>query len=77
MAQTNEALQNNKLTNLTLGSSAAAAILLPQAVTKAAPQLFTKLAPFTAQTLLHGRLRQLWRQLSWQLNHHRFFSNAR
>ncbi|WP_304225911.1 hypothetical protein [Phascolarctobacterium succinatutens] len=51
MAQTNEALQNNKLTNLTLGSSAAAAILLPQAVTKAAPQLFTKLAPFTAQTL--------------------------
>lgn len=27
--------------------------------------------------LLHGRLRQLWRQLSWQLNHHRFFSNAR
>lgn len=51
MVQTNEALQNNKLTNLTLGSSAAAAILLPQAVTKAAPQLFTKLAPFTAQTL--------------------------
>lgn len=51
MAQNNEALQNNKLTNLTLGSSAAAAILLPQAVTKAAPQLFTKLAPFTAQTL--------------------------
>lgn len=51
MAQTNEAIQNNKLTNLTLGSSAAAAILLPQAVTKAAPQLFTKLAPFTAQTL--------------------------
>lgn len=51
MAQTNEALQNNKLANLTLGSSAAAAILLPQAVTKAAPQLFTKLAPFTAQTL--------------------------
>lgn len=51
MAQTHEALQNNKLTNLTLGSSAAAAILLPQAVTKAAPQLFTKLAPFTAQTL--------------------------
>lgn len=51
MAQTNEALQNNKLTNLTLGSSAAAAILLPQTVTKAAPQLFTKLAPFTAQTL--------------------------
>lgn len=51
MAQTNEALQNNKLTNLTLGSSAAVAILLPQAVTKAAPQLFTKLAPFTAQTL--------------------------
>lgn len=51
MAQTNEALQNNKLTNLTLGSSVAAAILLPQAVTKAAPQLFTKLAPFTAQTL--------------------------
>ena len=51
MAQTNEALQNNKLTNLALGSSAAAAILLPQTITKAAPQLFTKLAPFTAQTL--------------------------
>lgn len=45
MAQTNEALQNNKLTNLTLGSSAAAAILLPQAVTKAAPQLLQSLRP--------------------------------
>ena len=50
MAQTNEALQNNKLTNLTLGSSAAA-ILLPQAITKAVPQLFTRVAPYTAQTL--------------------------
>lgn len=49
--QTNKALQNNKLTNVTLGGSAAAAMLLPQAVTKAAPQLFTKVAPFTAQAL--------------------------
>lgn len=51
MAQTNEALQNNKLTNLTLGSSAAAVILLPQAITKAVPQLFTRVAPYTAQAL--------------------------
>lgn len=49
--QTNKALTNTTLSNLALGSSAAAAILLPQAVTKAVPQLFTKVAPFTAQTL--------------------------
>lgn len=51
MAQANEALQNNKLTKLALGSSAAAAIILPQAVTQAMPQLFTRVAPLTAQTL--------------------------
>ena len=49
--QTNKALTNTTLKHLALGSSAAAAILLPQAVTRAVPQLFTKLAPLTAQTL--------------------------
>lgn len=51
MTQTDKALQNNSLTNLALGSSAAAAILLPQAVTQAMPQLFARVAPLTAQTL--------------------------
>lgn len=51
MKQTNEALQNKKLANLALGGSAAATILLPQAITQALPQLFTRLAPLTAQTL--------------------------
>lgn len=76
--QTTKALPSDKLSSLALGGSAAAVILLPQAITKAVPQLFTRVAPYTAQTLplLHGRLRQLWRQLSWQLNRHRFFSNA-
>lgn len=49
--QTNKALANTTLTNLALGSSTAAAILLPQAVTRAVPQLFAKIAPLTAQTL--------------------------
>ena len=49
--QTNKALTNTSLNNLALGSSAAAAILLPQAVTRAVPQLFAKVAPLTAQTL--------------------------
>lgn len=51
MKQTNEALQNKKLANLALGGGAAATILLPQAITQAMPQLFTRLAPLTAQTL--------------------------
>lgn len=51
MKQTNEALQNKKLANLALGGGAAATILLPQAITQALPQLFTRLAPLTAQTL--------------------------
>lgn len=77
--QTNKALLSDKLSSLALGGSAAAVILLPQAITKAVPQLFTRVAPYYSAdpALLHGRLRQLWRQLSWQLNHHRFFSNAR
>ena len=49
--QTNKALPSDKLSSLALGGSAAAAILLPQAVTRAVPQLFTKVAPLTAQTL--------------------------
>ena len=49
--QTNKALANTTLNNLALGSSAAAAILLPQAITRAMPQLFTRVAPLTAQTL--------------------------
>lgn len=51
MKQTNEALQNKKLANLALGGGAAATILLPQAITQALPQLFTRLAPLTAQAL--------------------------
>ena len=49
--QTTKALPSDKLTSLALGGSAAAAILLPQAITKAVPQLFTRVAPYTAQAL--------------------------
>ena len=49
--QTNKALLSDKLSSLALGGSAAAVILLPQAITKAVPQLFTRVAPVTAQTL--------------------------
>lgn len=51
MKQTNKAFAHTSLKHLALGGSAAAAILLPQAVTQAMPQLFTKVAPLTAQTL--------------------------
>ncbi len=36
--QTNKALLSDKLSSLALGGSAAAVILLPQAITKAVPQ---------------------------------------
>lgn len=49
--QTNKTLPSDKLSSLALSSSAAAAILLPQAITKAVPQLFTRVAPYTAQAL--------------------------
>lgn len=51
MKQTNKALAHTSLKHLALGSSAAAAILLPQAITQAMPQLFARVAPLTAQTL--------------------------
>lgn len=51
MKQTNKALARTSLNHLALSASAAAAILLPQTVTKAVPQLFTRVAPLTAQTL--------------------------
>ena len=51
MKQTSKALQNQKLANLVLGGSAAATLLLPQAITQAMPQAFSRLAPFTAQAL--------------------------
>lgn len=51
LTQTNKAHTNNKLANLALGSSAAATIILPQAVTKTMPQLFANIAPVTAQAL--------------------------
>lgn len=51
LTQTNNAHTKSQLANLALGSSAAATILLPQAVTKAMPQLFANIAPVTAQTL--------------------------
>lgn len=78
--QTNKALLSNKLSSLALGGSAAAVILLPQAgyYKSGTAALHQGCAIYSADpALLHGRLRQLWRQLSWQLNHHRFFSNAR
>lgn len=46
-----KALINDKFSSWALGGGAAASILLPQAVTKAMPQLFTSIAPVTAQTL--------------------------
>lgn len=51
MSTTDKALHDNKLSQLVLGGGAAASILLPQAVTKAMPQLFAGIAPVTAQTL--------------------------
>lgn len=57
MSTTDKALHDNKLSQLVLGGGAAASILLPQAVTKAMPQLFAGIAPVTA--LLHRRVRQL------------------
>lgn len=51
MKQTNKALAKTTLNNLALGGGAAAAILLPQAITKAVPQFFTRVAPYTAQAL--------------------------
>lgn len=49
--QTNKTLPSDKLSSLALSGSAAAAILLPQAITKAVPQFFTRVAPYTAQAL--------------------------
>lgn len=51
LTQTNNAHTKSQLANLALGSSAAATILLPQALTKAMPQAFASIAPITAQTL--------------------------
>lgn len=51
MKQTNKALARTSLNHLALSASAAAAILMPQTVTRAVPQLFTRVAPLTAQTL--------------------------
>lgn len=51
MSTTDKALSDTKLSQLALGSSAAATILLPQAITKAIPQAFTGIAPITAQIL--------------------------
>lgn len=51
MGTTTKTFTQDKLTQLALGSSAAATILLPQAITKAIPQAFAGIAPITAQTL--------------------------
>lgn len=51
MGTTTKASTQENLTSLALGSSAAATILLPQAITKAMPQAFTGIAPITAQAL--------------------------
>lgn len=41
--------ETKHLTNIALGGSAAATILLPQAITKAIPQAFANVAPLAAQ----------------------------
>lgn len=46
-----KALTNDKFSSWALGGGAAASILLPQVLTRAAPQLFANIAPVTAQTL--------------------------
>ncbi|WP_304109290.1 hypothetical protein [Phascolarctobacterium succinatutens] len=51
MGTTTKASTQENLTSLALGSSAAATILLPQAITKAMPQAFAGIAPITAQAL--------------------------
>ena len=51
MSATDKELSHNKLSQLALGGGAAASILLPQALTKVMPQLFTNVAPIIAQTL--------------------------
>lgn len=51
MSATDKELSHNKLSQLALGGGATASILLPQALTKVMPQLFTNVAPITAQTL--------------------------
>lgn len=51
MSTTDKALSDTKLSQLALGGGAAASILLPQALTKAMPQLFTGIAPVTVQAL--------------------------
>lgn len=52
--QTNKELPSDKLSSLALSGSAAAAILLPQAITKAVPQFFTRVAPYTYCTGVCG-----------------------
>ena len=51
MGTMTKAITKDKLTQLAFGSSAAATILLPQAITKAMPQAFAGIATITAQTL--------------------------
>lgn len=51
MGTTTKASTQENLTSLALSSSAAATILLPQAITKAMPQAFAGIAPITAQAL--------------------------
>ena len=51
MDTTTKASTQENLSSLALGSSAAATILLPQAITKAMPQAFVGIAPITAQTM--------------------------
>ena len=68
MSTTDKALHDNKLSQLALGGGAAASILLPQAVTKAMPQLFAGIAPVTAQTLPYctGVCGSPFRWCSWK-----------
>lgn len=51
MGTPTKAPTQENLSSLALGSSAAATILLPQAITKAMPQAFAGIAPITAQAL--------------------------
>lgn len=68
--QTNKTLPSDKLSSLALSGSAAAAILLPQAITA----LYQGCTIYSAgSALLHGRLRQLRCKLRRQRCRHCFF----
>lgn len=73
--QTNKALPSDKLSSLALSGSAAAAILLPQAINKSSTAALHQVCAIysAGPALLHGRLRQLRCKLRRQRCCHCFF----